>query len=445
MQESVRASTRTDPAETGETRATNSAAIDKRVNAAVAADKRADTARNRGVGNTKTLAAMEAENAKRTATGTQDIFGAQVATKLRRQLAASRSARHTGTEIPAPAAASSSSASAMQPPTEAPGAGALSEALRSCSTSYSVPPVVAEPSSIDTERVESLSKSVRSCRSTSDKAQDATPADTFTASDAPSTVVPYQHWASTASDAEASTGSTGSRIVTTNVNSDSSTCVWCLRIGVRTEPDSARCHDLQREFGCHRCDKIGCWTENPSCTFFRRAREANADSTTTGRAAPNMFERTPVQIRRERGTPNVLVEFSGHSFVKGFASGSGCNCLIHTLLSCLSDNGIPCMADAPWIRKELRKQFPQGANQVTERNFLDLRNHWRSIINLIGVNARRNSYDATDQIHARNFKVTAVLEDGRFVAEVDGDGPIDLYLLNEGNAHFVPLLRNRQR
>ena len=158
-----------------------------------------------------------------------------------------------------------------------------------------------------------------------------------------------------------------------------------------------------------------------------------------------MFERTPVQIRRERGTPNVLVEFSGHRFVKGFASGSGCNCLIQTLLSCLNDNGIPCMADAPWIRKELRKQFPQGANQVTERNFLDLRNHWRSIINLIGVNARRNSYDATDQIHARNFKVTAVLEDGRFVAEVDGNGPIDLYLLNEGNAHFVPLLRHRQR
>ena len=139
-----------------------------------------------------------------------------------------------------------------------------------------------------------------------------------------------------------------------------------------------------------------------------------------------------------------MVEFGGHRFLKGFASGSGCTCLIQTLLSCLNDNGVACAADIPWIRKELRKRFPNGENRVTERNYLDLRNHWRSIIDLIGVSARHNSYDATNYIHARNFKVTAVLEDTRLVSEVDGDGPIDLFLLNEGIAHFVPLLRHRR-
>ena len=42
----------------------------------------------------------------------------------------------------------------------------------------------------------------------------------------------------------------------------------------------------------------------------------------SGRAA-DMLERTPVQIRREPGNLNVLVEFSNRTFIKGFASGNG--------------------------------------------------------------------------------------------------------------------------
>ena len=158
-----------------------------------------------------------------------------------------------------------------------------------------------------------------------------------------------------------------------------------------------------------------------------------------------MFERTTVRIYKERGTLNVYVELSGHRFVKGFASGLGCNFLIATLLACLSDNSILCVANIPWIRIELRKLFPQGVNQVQENNFLDLRNHWRPIIDLIGVSARLQGCDTESQIYARNFTVTAVLEDTRVVSEKDGDGPIELFMLNEGVSHFVPLLRDRSR
>ena len=131
--------------------------------------------------------------------------------------------------------------------------------------------------------------------------------------------------------------------------------------------------------------------------------------------------------------------------IKGFASGAGCNCLIQTLLACLNDNGLLCVADVPWIRHELRRRFRQGENRVTEANYLDLRNHWTSIIDLIGISARRHGCDPTNQIHARNFNVTAVLEERRIVVERDGVGAISLFVLNEGNQHFVPLLRNRQR
>ena len=41
--------------------------------------------------------------------------------------------------------------------------------------------------------------------------------------------------------------------------------------------------------------------------------------------------------------------------------------------------------------------------------------------------------------------MTAVLEERRIVVERDGVGAINLFVLNEGNQHFVPLLRNRQR
>ena len=157
-----------------------------------------------------------------------------------------------------------------------------------------------------------------------------------------------------------------------------------------------------------------------------------------------MFERTPVQIRKV-DKERVLVEFGGRSFVKGFASGAGCNCLTDTLLAYLNDNNFLLVANIPWIRVELQKLFREGENKVTENNFLDLRNHWRSIIDLIGISARRHGCDVSKRIKAEHFRVTSVLEDRARVVEEDGDGPIHLFTLNEGNYHFVPLIRNREQ
>ena len=224
-----------------------------------------------------------------------------------------------------------------------------------------------------------------------------------------------------------------------------SSCAWCLREnGVTTAPGSARCHDLQREFGCHKCGRVGCW--DAGCTRFPLPRPDVADApVATGTGDPHMFERTPVRIYKERGTLSVYVEFSGHRFVKGFASGLGCNCLIETLLARLNDNSILCVANILWIRSELRKLFPQGENWVSARNYLDLRNHRRPITDRIGVSARQHGCDTENQIYARNFTVTAVLEDTRVVSERNGNGPIELFILNERVRHFVPLLRDRIR
>ena len=249
---------------------------------------------------------------------------------------------------------------------------------------------------------------------------------------------PFLTWCSTDSTTTGTTSSTTSR----DMAEATTACIWCLRYGVRTPSDSAQCLDLQREYGCHRCDKRGCCSQ--SCTRFKNPRPLVRDAPTTGHAAPDLFERTPVRIQRVHAH-QTLVEWNAGNFVKGSASGAGCNCLIQTLLACLNDNGILCVADVPWIRQELRKQFLTGENMVTHANFLDLRNHWRSIIDLLGVSARRHGCDRENQIHARNFRVTSVLEDVQRVVEVDGDGPIHLFMLNEGNYHFVPLLRNRER
>ena len=74
---------------------------------------------------------------------------------------------------------------------------------------------------------------------------------------------------------------------------------------------------------------------------------------------------------------------------------------------------------------------------------MDLRNHWRTVVDLQVISARDHRYDHAVQIRSQNFNVTAVLEDTRRVVEQDGDGHIGLHILNEGSSHFVPLLRNR--
>ena len=237
------------------------------------------------------------------------------------------------------------------------------------------------------------------------------------------------------------TGNTPSETI--GATNSTSTCVWCKRHGVELVADSEQCYAVQRERGCHACGRIGCWRLNPSCTFLKRQRPKHVDAPTTGKAAANLFERSRVRITHHSDDTRVRVDFRGLNFFKGSASRKGCNCLIHTILQCLIDNDIKCKAKISWIRERLRERYPDGDNRVTASNYLDLRNHWRAVVDLLGISARDHGYDQAVQIRSQNFNVTAVLEDTSRVVEQDGDGPIGLYILNEGNSHFVPLLRNR--
>ena len=156
-------------------------------------------------------------------------------------------------------------------------------------------------------------------------------------------------------------------------------------------------------------------------------------------------EYIPVRIHRESNNPNVFVDFSGRSFVKGSSSNDGCNSLIQTLLDCLRDRSILCVANVPWIRKELQLRFRHGNGHVTEDSYLSLKHHWRDVIDLIGVSARRNDCDPENAIHAKNFSVTSVLADACIVDETVGDGAFGLYVVNDGNGAFAPLVKDRQR
>ena len=223
--------------------------------------------------------------------------------------------------------------------------------------------------------------------------------------------------------------------------SNTTECVWCRRHNVRVTLDSPQCVALQLDKGCHACDDIGCWRTNPSCTFYGRQRPVHADAPTSGMEAANMFERTPVRLVHNIRDASVSVILQGQVFKKGKASGVGCNCLIHTLLQCINDRGIRCTAAIPWIRSSLRERFPSGSSYVSEINYLDFRNHWKAVVDLIGISARHSGYDSDKKIYAHTFRVTAILEEARRVVEKDGDGHVDLFVLNEGNSHFVPLLR----
>jgi len=156
-------------------------------------------------------------------------------------------------------------------------------------------------------------------------------------------------------------------------------------------------------------------------------------------------EYIPVRIHHDSNNLDMFVHFKGERFVKGSASNVGCNSLIQTLLACLNDRGILCVANVPWIRKELQLRFRREGGRVTEDSYLSLRNHWCDVIDLIGVSARLHGCDPEKGIYGKNFSVTSVLADACIVDETVGDGPFNLYMVNVGNGAFDPLIKDRQR
>ena len=153
-----------------------------------------------------------------------------------------------------------------------------------------------------------------------------------------------------------------------------------------------------------------------------------------------MFARVPVVITGN--ARRKLVRVGEQVFVKGAASGEDNNCLIQTFILALQDI-VSFIADPGWIRSQLQRRFPSGPNAVTADNYLDLRPHWRDIVSLISESACAQGFRDGRLIRPEAFRITCVEERRQVVGDVVGDGPTDLFILNESMLHFVPLLRRR--
>ena len=152
-----------------------------------------------------------------------------------------------------------------------------------------------------------------------------------------------------------------------SVMSEASTyhCKFCVQFNELNVPGSHQCQLLQKNNGCHACDRKGCWLENPRCLFFQRCRDAHPDGT-IGNNVPHCRGELNIRVLANEvtvttgATPlpadwwrskNVVIEIDGYAYRMGNASGVGCNCLIDTLRQCLN---VHC--DTAFIRKRLREK-----------------------------------------------------------------------------------------
>ena len=221
-------------------------------------------------------------------------------------------------------------------------------------------------------------------------------------------------------------------------------CSYCYREAqTKCVYESDPCIAQQKKSQCHACDTPGCWTTNPHCTFYKRPRLPVPDARTDGRPAPDIFTRSVVRITRDDN--RTVVRVGNREFVKGSASGLTYglnNCLIHTLQQALNLTIGQVVADIPWVRNQLMKQFPRcGRSAVTRDNYLDLTEHWEAIIDLISQSAQLNGCDPVRKFSHTSFQIIAIDERTRTVGTCEGDGPTKIYILNEGRRHFVPLIK----
>ena len=96
------------------------------------------------------------------------------------------------------------------------------------------------------------------------------------------------------------------------------------------------------------------------------------------------------------------------------------------------------------MRERLQERFPRvGRSRVTVDNFLDLKEHWAAVIDLIGECARVQGLEYHELIRASNFTVVGVSQDEKRIVATEGSGSMPLFVLNQSQCHFVPLLRLR--
>ena len=177
----------------------------------------------------------------------------------------------------------------------------------------------------------------------------------------------------------------------------------------------------------------------PRAPFLNRARESHDDAQATGSPAQDIFRRSIVRVHRRSNCTEVSID--GLRFEKGRASSVRNNCLIDALRQAINEH-IPCTVDNEWVRSKLIARFSQvGEHRVTPLSFLDFRVHWRSTVDFIGESARRNGQDALGRIRAESFRAVCVEERTSVVGDADGEGALELHLLNESQLHYVPLVR----
>ena len=95
-----------------------------------------------------------------------------------------------------------------------------------------------------------------------------------------------------------------------------------------------------------------------------------------------------------------------------------------------------CVANVAWIRYQLRMRFTAShLYPVTERSFLDLRNHWEDVVELILTSARALGCQLDDTLQPASFRITSVKERREVIGDDVGAGRHRLFTLNED---FLP-------
>ena len=137
-----------------------------------------------------------------------------------------------------------------------------------------------------------------------------------------------------------------------------------------------------------------------------------------------------------RWQPSGLVDIDGVRYKAGKASGLGCNCLIESLRQVLgfAENVDACRQ----VREKLRlKYWRRDASFVGEGTYLYAHEHWEDVV--------RYWAEVTGaEVAPEDLTVTCLSWQHDMSGMVEGRGPRRVYIVNDDNRHFVPLLPVRQ-
>jgi hypothetical protein len=225
-------------------------------------------------------------------------------------------------------------------------------------------------------------------------------------------------------------------------------CTLCRRKGMHVASGSEECAQFQRRTGCHACGLLGCWVGSASCGFVGRPRgfgvqePASQDVLALGRGAPDIFLRnqirlsTGLNIYTPRRTAAVFID--GDEYCLTLDDATDNNCLIHAIWHALCSWRV-CCAVPRTIRESLLQQFrARDDAHVSQTNFLTFHLHALPIVAAI---QRQNNNDP--QFAVENFTIKCIACDRGAVGASVGSGPVQVFVLNFSQLHYVGLMRRR--